>query len=170
MKKTANVRPPPDTPLTLVERMFFFRQTSNFAHASIEALADLVQDAPELRYEPGQSLWAVGEHATHLLVVLDGILECSAEGIEPFEFDRGYVVGGLDALSQSERWYAAQAKTALRVLRLPSAHMFDVLEDHVDMAMELVRSLAAGVEATLAAMAAAESLPSNGRLRTERGG
>lgn len=154
--KTTRIRPPPKTPLNLVERMFFFRQTSNFANASIEALADLVQDVPELRYQPGQSLWSAGDHATHSVIVLDGVIECTADGVEPFEFDRGYVVGGLDALSQSERWYDARAKTELRVLQLPTAHMFDVLEDHVDMAMTLVRSLAEGVQGMLVMLAAQE--------------
>ncbi|MEQ9320586.1 MAG: cyclic nucleotide-binding domain-containing protein [Polyangiaceae bacterium] len=156
VKKTTHVRPPPQSPLNLVERMFFFRQTSNFAHASIEALADLVQDVPELRYEPGQTLWEAGESASYSVIVLDGVIECTADGVEPFDFDRGYVVGGLDALSQTERWYDARAKTKLRVLQLHTAHMFDVLEDHVDMAMTLVRTLAEGVQAMLAALAAQE--------------
>lgn len=156
VKQTTQVRPPPKTPLNLVERMFFFRQTSNFAHASIEALADLVQDVPELRYEPGQSLWSAGESASYSVIVLDGVIECTAEGVTSFDFDRGYVVGGLDALAQRERWYDARAKTRLRVLELPTANMFDVLEDHIDMAMTLVRTLAQGVQAMLAAMAARE--------------
>jgi len=154
VKKTTQVRSPPPTPLNLVQRMFFFRQTSNFANASIEALADLVQDQVELRYAPGEPLWSAGDSATHSVLVVDGIVECTADGVEPFTFDRGYVVGGLDSLAQVDRWYSAHAKTELRVIELRTTHMFDVLEDHIEMAMQLVRALAGGVQGLLTAMAA----------------
>jgi CRP-like cAMP-binding protein len=133
--------------------MFFFRQTSNFANASIEALSDLVQDLEEKRYEPGDTLWEAGEPADSSVLVVDGVLECRAEGLEPFTFERGFIVGGLDSLAREPRWYGARSKTPLRVIELPRAHMFDVLEDHVDMAMELVRALAGGVQALLSAIA-----------------
>jgi CRP-like cAMP-binding protein len=147
----------PNNPLNFVERMFFYRQTSNFASASIEALADMVQDVKEQRYAPGDRLWAVGDMADASVLVVDGEIECSADGVAPFVFGQGFVVGGLDSLAQETHWYEARAKTPLRVLSLERTHLIDVLEDHVEMAMDLMRNLAKGVQALFTQLAIRQS-------------
>lgn len=139
--------------LTLVEKMFFLRKTSNFSTTGIEALSDLAAGTYEKRHRPGEVLWKRGDGANSTLLVLSGTLTCEAPDVKPWDFGVGMLVGGLDAMARRERWYSLTAKDDARVLVIETTLMFDVLEDHIDMAMQLLRALAMGVTAVLARMA-----------------
>ncbi len=151
-----------DKPLGLVERMFFLRSTTNFSYTSVEALADIADDATELRYESGETIWKAGDEGNYSLMLVNGQVECSPEdGGAPFMFGPGFVVGGLDSIANVPRWYSVVARGPVHGLRLDRATFFDVLEDHPGMAMAMLRSLARGVEGLLDRLvnkAAAESV------------
>jgi CRP-like cAMP-binding protein len=151
-------------PLSVVEKMLWLKHTTNFGQASIEALWDLAQQLPEMRWAAGERIWAVGEPTDWSFGLLSGDVECRPDGKPSFAFGPGFVVGGIDSLSNEPRWYAAYAKTEVRALRFARAALFDVFEDHTDVAMVLLRNLAGGVNAMLEAMAAkkAKAQPPSG--------
>lgn len=139
--------------LSLVEKMFFLRKTSNFANASIEALSDLAAGSYEKRYRPGDVIWRAGDDAQSSVQVLAGTVICEAPDVKPFEFGVGMIVGGLDSMARQARWYDCIAKDDVRLLVIERTLMFDVLEDHIEMAMALLRALATGMQAILTRMA-----------------
>lgn len=142
-------------PLTLVDKMFALRSATNFAEASMEALANMAQGMTERRYAPGDRLWRVGERADYSVLLITGVVECEADGVKPFTFGPGYYVGGLDSLSHSDRWYGCRAVSDVVALVLERQKLFDVLEDHTDMGIQMMRSLARGVNALFERMAKA---------------
>ncbi len=143
-----------DQKLSLVERMFFLRRTTNFGDARIEALADIALEAEQVHYAKGEQLWKTDEPADYSIMVLNGVVECRPEEANNFAFGAGYVVGDLDALAWEPRWYSAYAKEEVDALVLKRSSTFDVLEDNTDMAMQLLRNFASGITAFIAKMTA----------------
>jgi len=144
-------------PLGVVERMLVLRQATNFAHVSIEALAELANDAEELRYSAGQRLWEVGQRGNWSLMVAAGEVECRPPNGEPFFFGPRFVVGGLDSLAEQPRWYEAVAKSDLVGLRQTRSSLMDAIEDYPEMAMDMLRNLASGLLALQQRLAQNES-------------
>lgn len=140
--------------LTLVDKMFIMRSATNFADVSIEALSQMARDTDELRFAAGDEVWPAGEIAEWSMLVVDGVVECLADGVAPFRFGPSFYVGGLDALTVSPRWYACRAETDVVALQIHNQRWLDVLEDHTDMALEMTRNFARGVN-TLAQRQAA---------------
>ena len=151
--KTAIVDVTNDEPLTLIERMFFLRQTTNFEETSIEALADLAEGLVETTYKAGEVIWKAGSMGKCSIQVLSGTVECVPPNGKPFGFGAGMIVGGLDTLSGKEHWYSCVAKTDVRIFELHTMLLFDVLEDHIEVALQMLSSLAKGMTAMMEAMA-----------------
>jgi CRP-like cAMP-binding protein len=147
-----------ERPLGLVEKMFFMRRTATFSGTNVEALADLAASTTEKRVKAGHVLWELDERAAGSALVVSGEVKCTPATGEPFAMGVGYVVGGLDSLASKPRWYRAEAATDVTYLEMRLTDLFDVLEDHVDVAMEFMRGLARGLNATLEAEAARAQL------------
>jgi CRP-like cAMP-binding protein len=150
-----------DEPLTMVERMFFMRNTSNFNNTSIEALSDLAEGLVEKRYADGDVLWEIGDMGDYSLTILQGKIRCELPEGEPWEFEPGWLVGGLDSFAHEPHWYKATASGDLRVLVMQRTVVLDVLEDHIEMAMELLRNFAAGITKLLEIMATMKKQAAN---------
>ncbi len=146
-----------DQPLTLVDKMFFIRKASSFAQVSIRALAELASQVTELRLGAGEPIWPAGETADYSVLIVNGVVECLPEDMDPFEFGPGYVVGGPDSIIGDPRWYAAVAKTDVILLQQWRAATLDVFEDHIEVAMSLLRTLATGFTRKLDEMAALQA-------------
>ena len=127
----------------LVEKIWQLRATMDFASTRIEALADLAQEAEFVHFAPRTKLWAVGDVADHALLLLSGTIGGSnPERKLSFELGAGSLAGGADALAGEPRWYDALALTELRALHIDAGTAFDVIEDHIEMATEMVRMFA----------------------------
>jgi CRP-like cAMP-binding protein len=131
--------------LGLVERILVLRRTMDFAGAEIEALADLAQEAEEIRLAPGRTLWRVGDTADHSLILISGRVVCYAETGQELDFGPGSVVGGVDSLCDDPRWYTAVARGEVRGLRIEAQDLLDVIEDNMAMGMNLLRVIAGGI-------------------------
>jgi CRP-like cAMP-binding protein len=124
--------------LGLVDRLVLLRHQITFATGRIQALAALAQATREIRIAPNQPVTRAGAPATASFVIIDGAVRTSD----------GRVLGPNDALgvveSLAEVAYAvtAEAITPVRVLETPSISLFDVIEDHTDLALALISRLA----------------------------
>jgi CRP-like cAMP-binding protein len=143
-----------ERPLTVVEKMLFLKRTTNFGDASIEALYELANQTPEVRWKAGDRIWTVGEPTDWSFGLFRGEVECRPPGKPSFGFGPGFVVGGIDSLAGEPRWYECWAVTDARAIRFARSALFDVFEDHPEVGMVLLRNLAGGVNAMLEAMAA----------------
>jgi CRP-like cAMP-binding protein len=145
------LRPENDLPfdaggeLGLVERILLLRGSMNFAGAEIEALADLAQESELFELPADGPLWQVGDAAQHGVLLATGRVRGKAADHDPFWFEPGAVVGGVDALSNEPRWYAATAETPVRGLRLQTQNLLDVIEDNMAVGMNLLRVIARGI-------------------------
>ena len=145
-----------ESPLDLVQRMLFLRDSLPFIRASVSALADLARNLVELRFEPGTVLWRRGEPARQVQLLVDGRVACSAP-IEGFclEPRPGFPLGGLDAVAGTPRWYDAVCEGPVVTLSGDIETLFDLFEDNSDVAMAYLAQLAGAHLDALERLAAA---------------
>ena len=133
----------PDRPLDLVERMTLLRQTFSFAEGNIDGIADLAKEVRESRIPKGTQIWRTGDVANYFLMPLKGKVHCEAPG-QSFKLGPSDSIGALDAMSDQPRWYNVSVAEDLVAFHVERDMLFDVLEDHFDMAMGLLRTIARG--------------------------
>lgn len=135
--------------LSLVDKMFILRSATNFADVSIEAIAKMARDADEVRYPAGTVIWPLHQIADYSMLLVEGVVVCEPEEKEPFRFGPSFYVGSLDSLTRSPRWYGCRAETDVVALKIHAQRFFDTLEDHTDMALEMLRNFARGMTAII---------------------
>jgi CRP-like cAMP-binding protein len=129
--------------LDLVERILFLRGTQPFGHASIRSLAELAKTATEVRIAPREVIWRAGEPSRDLYVIAGGTVACHAgPPVQKHGFGPGDVIGMLDSLAGTPRWYGVEADTDVVALRIDVESLEDVLEDDVEMALEILSGFA----------------------------
>lgn len=131
-------------PLDLVGRIAQLRDAMPFAGARMEALADLARDVRETRLDADVQLWEEGEPSGAWLFILHGLVEVESSSGMTTTFGPGDVIGALGTLASVPRWYSARTTTELVALRTDDEALFDVMEDHFDFALALIRSMARG--------------------------
>lgn len=126
--------------LWLVERMNFLRQTLPFGEAHIEVVADIAQSATEMRLPAGSRLWQEGDNSGFTVTLLNGVVDCaSRDGAHEFDFAPLSVLGAIDSMAGMPRWYDAVCRTDIVALRGATEHLIDFMEDHPNLASELMR-------------------------------
>jgi CRP-like cAMP-binding protein len=131
------------SPLDLVQRMLFLRESLPFIRASASALADLARNLVELRFEAGTVLWRRGEPGRQVQLLVDGRVSCSAP-IEGFALQPGpgFPLGGLDAVAGAPRWYDAVCQGPVVTLSGDIEILFDLFEDNSDVAFAYLAQIA----------------------------
>jgi CRP-like cAMP-binding protein len=131
-------------PLGLVDRIVVLRSYLPIAQGKLQAIAALAQASAELHVPPGTQLHRAGDESAGPLVVVNGrvrLLRRSGSEIVA----TSAVLGALEALAEVPHTDDAFAVTPVRALRVPAAALFDVMEDHTDFAIEVVRRLASAL-------------------------
>jgi len=128
-------------PLGLVDRLLILRGQLPFARASIQALSTLAQATEEIHFPARTWVARAGEEADGLFMILDGMAK-SHRVNGPDMLCSGSAIGALETLGELPFSTDVEAITALRVLRLPSAALYDVMEDHTDFSIALLGMLA----------------------------
>lgn len=106
---------------------------------ALEALAErvVVQD-----HEPGRPLLDQGGEPAGMHMVLRGTAIVERDGVELAEVGPGEHVGEIALLDGRPRVATVRAREDLRTGYLTSEDFLDVLEDHPDVALEMLLALA----------------------------
>jgi CRP-like cAMP-binding protein len=142
----AELREPPDDlgdgdPLGLIERMLVLR-TSLAVHTHIDELAELARAAQEVHFAPGATLWDENESATHMLVVVRGRVQANTSDGLSFTFGPADLVGALDTISGTPRWFTAKAEAVVVALAVERDALLDLVEDQAELGFDVLRMLA----------------------------
>jgi CRP-like cAMP-binding protein len=133
----------PPHELDLVERILLLRRASPFRRRSITALAELSRGMTEVAFDPGVTLWEVGEPSGSLLLVVSGRAACAARGgALRFPAGPGFPLGAAESLGERPRWYTAVTETRMVALHGHSDGLIDVFEDNFEMAMDYLAEIA----------------------------
>ena len=132
-----------ESPLDLVQRMLFLRDSLPFVRPSASALADLARNLVELRFEAGTPLWRRGDPGRQVQLLVDGRVSCAAP-IEGFRLrpEPGFPLGGLDAVAGVPRWYDAVCEGPVVTLSGDVEILFDLFEDNPSVALAYLAQIA----------------------------
>ncbi len=129
------------SPLGMVDRLIVLRRYMPFSKGRIEALAALAQASEEIRMPARTTVGRQDETASAVLILLEGTVHATRDGVS-FVLAPGHAPGALESLAEIPYSSTMSTLTPIRALRFPSAALFDVLEDHTDLALAMVESLA----------------------------
>ena len=145
--RNAPVRAPievPDGTLGMVDRLIILRRYMPFGKGRIEALAALAQASEEVRLPAKTQVATAGDPAANVLVLLEGTVHGTRDGVT-YVLGAGHSPGALETLADVPHAATMSTLTPIRALRFPAAALFDVLEDHTDLALAMVESLASAL-------------------------
>ncbi len=131
----------PSLRLDLVSRVRFLRDALPLGRQYVDALFQIARHASELRAVHGDRLWTEGDPSDVALIPLRGAVSGVSRGGEVFTMRPGAPVGGLDVFARRTRGFTATAKGELVALSFPVERFIDVLEDHPDLALDVLRAL-----------------------------
>ena len=90
-----------------------------------------------------------GDPADVTLILLSGQVRIERAEGESWLADAVQVIGSLETVAKSDRWYDAACVTEVRALRVDRRRMIDVLEDHTHVARDMVLGLARALDRLL---------------------
>ena len=128
--------------LGIVERAMFVRRLMTYGSARVEALAELAREMRVVRVPAGTEIYAEGDDAPYSLLLYSGVVGGQTSAEQRFRLGPDSVVGGMDSIAGEPRWYRAVADTDVVALRSDTSHLIDVLEDHPDMGIDMLRAAA----------------------------
>jgi CRP-like cAMP-binding protein len=137
------VEPTPG-PLGMVDRLLVLRAHLPFARNHLQALSTLAQGSEEVHFAARTRILRAGDDADGCYVILDGVARVRrVDG--PDVINAGAALGALETLAELPSVSDVDAVTSVRALRVPSAALFDVMEDHTDFAIGITSKLAGEV-------------------------
>jgi len=135
----------PDRPLDLVERLHYLRRQSAFANASLNGLAIYAKQLQEVRLQPGEKFWNVGDPSGRVTLLVNGFVRCETADGRKFRQGAGTGVGGPDSLAELPHWYSVTAETPVLALIATMDATIDLFEDNFPMAMHFLSSISTGL-------------------------
>ncbi len=145
----------PSHELDLVEKILVLRRYVPFKRGSVNALAELSRQLMETRFEPGGTLWQVGEASGWVSLLVEGTVEAQLADGRRFRVGPGAPLGALESLAEVPRWYTPAAETPVVTLSGSIQGLIDMFEDNYDMAMDylavMAKMMISGLEASVKA-------------------
>jgi hypothetical protein len=133
------IRAPSHTRLSrFSERLGALREGLGFAVNAIEALAQLAESVSEVSFAPGTSIFREGDGPVAMIVPVEGV-------VRGMPAQSARALGGLEMLAGRPHRAALTAVTAVRGIRVEREDFLDVLEDHQDLARDMLAMLAMGL-------------------------
>jgi CRP-like cAMP-binding protein len=136
---------PPGAPLSYADKLLCVHAALPHAPRHLTATTQVARACRERRVRAGEELWRTGEPAARGLILVAGEVECRPPAGRTFRAKGGEPLGGLEVIARVPRWYHAVAATDLVALELDRADMLDILEDHIELAIDMMRGFAAAV-------------------------
>ncbi len=123
--------------MTLVERLIALRQHSPLAGGRLQALTAVAQILEQSRWETGDVVIPKGAPPDRMILVLDGALRAAGAVFGP-----GDSIGALEAFAGTPHSSEIVASAPTSALICPVVALIDILEDHGDLGLTMVSTLA----------------------------
>lgn len=146
------------------ERILELRRLAMLRPLPTHALVEMLPAFSIEVCRPTVELLAQGEPVAHVAWVLEGRADCARDGRPIGSIDAGDPIGLWPALARIDAPWSARAATRIRVARISTERLFELLEDSFALVHTLLGSLATALERegrrTLGSSAPIGALPS----------
>lgn len=133
---------PDSDPFGLVDRLLVLRQLVPLAGGHLDALAALAHASQEITYPAGTVLGRAGDPASACRVIVAGQISAKHPERPALVLGPGSALTGLEALGDLPQRYTVETLTPVRVLEASTTAIFDVLEDHPELALAVLAGFA----------------------------
>ncbi len=120
-----------------VERLIGL-QSAAFGAATLDAIAGLASRLTEVRYEPGERIWEIGDHAAFGLSLRWGNVRCTNAAGKSAVVGGDYGLGYLDSVGETPRTYDAVSLTRVVALRGDHVDFTDQLTEEPELALNML--------------------------------
>lgn len=127
--------------LAPLERILALRSLPYLRRLNVNALATWARTMNERRHAPGAVLWENGDRARDFLVAIRGTVEEIAEGGTVIG-EAPQLLGAPEAIIEGTRFTRCVARTEVLALHTTVESLLDVCEDHVEVGLAIVSSMA----------------------------
>ena len=129
--------------LTTIEKAIFMKEIEVFRDVGVEQVAEVARLAEELHFEPGTAIVQQGDPSEHVYVVVEGDVVAERDGIVFLVVATGKGFGDLSLEPGGTYHFTARAATHTHVLRVSTEDMVEAMLEHPEIAVGMVRTLAA---------------------------
>lgn len=141
--------------LTTIDRVLFLLRSPVTAECTTDALSRLAQVAQEVELSIGQRLFAVGDTADALWIILDGAVRVEGIDVPSRLLSAGEFVGGLAMFAGGTHQATATAAVTTHALRIDKGELCDLLDEDGEFARELFTGLLRALKLSWSALVAA---------------
>lgn len=124
-------------PMSLVDRLRFYRAKGLLSTVNMEAVVDLARAVQEVPLVEGEVLWDQGASADHAVRILHGRVRCTNQN-DGIEVGDDFALGVLEVLSEEPRRYRATVSESGRGLQFTANDFLNVLEVHRSVVQQLI--------------------------------
>jgi hypothetical protein len=128
--------------LDLVERMLLIQRAQDLQRTAATALADAARNTTAFRAHKGEFLWRRGDNALDEYMIMSGTVSALYPEQPPIQLGPQIAIGGVEVLAGSHRRHDLVANEEVWGLKESLARLFEALEDHFQMATEVLSTLA----------------------------
>jgi CRP-like cAMP-binding protein len=127
-----------------VEQQLAIRAFTAGSFASVIS-NQLAAVSTEKFFPAGTVIYRQGERSDHVFTLVEGRVELSAEGTDPWYLEAPAVFGVLDVQLDRDHDRTARAVTDLRVMLISIGDWFDVFEDNFEITPPRIRMMSKGL-------------------------
>lgn len=120
----------------LVERLLALRRQAPFAQAHPRPLAALARSARDITWPANETVAKQGSPAEEAFIVMAGTVRADAMTVAD-----GESIGLLEMLAERPHEHTYETQTPTRAISVTNADLFDVLEDHGDLGLDMLRAM-----------------------------
>lgn len=152
--------------MSVEDEVEVLRRVPMFAKFDTAKLKLMAFASERVTFEAGQTLFRQGDVGDAAYVILEGttdvIVEGSGEPVTVASMERDYIVGEIAVLIDVPRTATVVATSRLTTLKLTKELFFQLIEDFPEVALEVIRVLAAYAEQGAVALAKRQGMASPG--------
>ena len=128
--------------LDLNERLLLLSRSAAFSMGCLDALSELSHHAEELRLGKGKEIWSAGQEANSFILIASGALRLDDQSGKSAVYRAGTAAGMAESLSPYHRRFSAVTVEPTVALRIQIESFMDILEDHFDLSLDVLSTLA----------------------------
>ena len=127
--------------LTVVEKVLFLQEVDIFENTPTEDLAHIAAITEEVNYDANADIYRTGDVSDSMYIVIEGQVKLHHDGRQVMIAKHNDVFGTWALFDDEPRVVSATTIEDSRLLRIDREEFFDVLADHIQITLGILKTL-----------------------------